>query len=26
MFYTDQASLAQLRSDLVDWYDATTRR
>lgn len=26
MFYTDQASLTQLRSDLVDWYDATTRR
>lgn len=26
MFYTDQASLVKLRSDLVSWYDETTRR
>lgn len=26
MFYTDQASLAKLRADLVAWYDETTRR
>jgi carboxypeptidase C (cathepsin A) len=26
MFYTDQASLAQLRADLVAWYDEATRR